>query len=62
MYVPERVVTNEEIEKMLNRPGTSDWLIENVGIKERHIMADDEATSDLALNASHEALEKVYRN
>lgn len=59
MYVPEKIVTNEEIEKMLNRPGTSDWLVENVGIRERHIMADDETTSDLALHASHEALEKA---
>ena len=59
LYVPDRVVTNEEIEKMLNRPGTSEWLVENVGIKERRIMADDQVTSDLSLFASQEALEKA---
>ena len=59
MYVPEKMLTNEEIEKMLNRPGTADWLVENVGIKQRHIMADDEVTSDLAIHAGREALEKA---
>ncbi|TFG34634.1 ketoacyl-ACP synthase III [Candidatus Thorarchaeota archaeon] len=59
MYVPARIVTNEEIEVMLGRPGTSDWLVENVGIKERRVMANDEVTSDLALYASLEALEKA---
>lgn len=62
MYVPEKIVTNEEIEKKLNRPGTSDWLIENVGVRERHVMADGEVTSDLALHASREALEKANIN
>jgi len=59
MYVPERVVTNEEIERMLGRPGTAEWLVKNVGIKERHVMADDETTSDLAVHASHQALENA---
>ena len=53
------MLTNEDIEKMLNRPGTADWLVKNVGIRQRHIMADDEVTSDLALYASQEALEKA---
>ena len=59
MYVPEKMLTNEDIEKMLNRPGTADWLVENVGIRQRHIMADDEVTSDLALHASKQALENA---
>ena len=59
MYVPKKMLTNEDIEQMLNRPGTADWLVENVGIRRRHVMADDEVTSDLALHASHEALEKA---
>ena len=59
MYVPEKMLTNEDIEKMLNRPGTADWLVKNVGIKQRHIMADDEVTSDLAIHAGREALEKA---
>jgi 3-oxoacyl-[acyl-carrier-protein] synthase-3 len=59
MYVPEKMLTNEDIEKMLNRPGTADWLVKNVGIKRRHIMADDEVTSDLALHAGRQALENA---
>jgi 3-oxoacyl-[acyl-carrier-protein] synthase-3 len=59
MYVPKKVITNREIEEMLNRPGTDDWLAENVGIRERHIMAEDEVTSDLALHAGKEALDKA---
>ena len=59
MYVPEKMLTNEEIEQLLNRPGTADWLVENVGIKRRHIMADDEVTSDLALHAGRQALENA---
>ena len=59
MYVPEKMLTNEDIEKMLDRPGTADWLVQNVGIRQRHIMAEDEVTSDLALNAGREALEKA---
>jgi 3-oxoacyl-[acyl-carrier-protein] synthase-3 len=52
-------VTNEEIEKMLGRPGTAKWLVENVGIRERHFMAEDEVTSDLATNAGLQALENA---
>jgi 3-oxoacyl-[acyl-carrier-protein] synthase-3 len=59
MYVPKKIVTNEELEKMLNRPGTADWLVKNVGIEQRCIMADDENTSDLAVNAAKEAINKV---
>jgi 3-oxoacyl-[acyl-carrier-protein] synthase-3 len=59
IYIPEKTLTNEEIEKMLDRPGTAKWLVENVGIRERHIMADDEVTSDLAANAGRRALENA---
>ena len=59
MYVPEKMLTNEDIEQMLNRPGTADWLVQNVGIRQRHVMAEDEVTSDLALHAGREALENA---
>jgi len=59
MYVPEKTLTNEEIEQMLGRPGTANWLVENVGIKQRHIMAEDEVTSDLALHAGRQAMENA---
>lgn len=53
-YLPEKVVTNEELAKTVD---TSDeWIVERTGIKRRHIAADDELTSDLALHAAREAL------
>jgi 3-oxoacyl-[acyl-carrier-protein] synthase III len=54
-YVPEKVVTNKDLEKILD---TSDeWITERTGIRERHIAADHEATSDLATIAAQRALE-----
>ncbi|WP_018935449.1 beta-ketoacyl-ACP synthase III [Thioalkalivibrio sp. ALJ24] len=54
-YLPERILTNEELEAMVD---TSDaWIRERTGIHERHIAADNELTSDLALKASERALE-----
>ncbi|NWG16764.1 MAG: ketoacyl-ACP synthase III [Chloroflexi bacterium] len=57
-YVPERVVTNADLDRMLGEP-VSDWLIENVGIRERRVMAEDQVTSDLAVYAARAALEKA---
>jgi 3-oxoacyl-[acyl-carrier-protein] synthase III len=57
-YVPERVVTNAEMEAILNEP-VDQWLIENVGIRERRFMAEDQTTSDLIVAASRRALEKA---
>jgi 3-oxoacyl-[acyl-carrier-protein] synthase-3 len=54
-YVPERVLTNADIEALVGEP-VNDWLVENVGIHERHVMADDEVTSDLAVYAGERAL------
>jgi len=53
-YLPEKILTNAELEKMVD---TSDeWITTRTGIKERHIAAKDEATSDLATKAAKEAL------
>ncbi|MCR4404302.1 MAG: ketoacyl-ACP synthase III [Candidatus Acetothermia bacterium] len=57
-YVPERVVTNAEIDQILGEP-TDQWLIENVGIRERRWMAPDQTTSDLVVEASRRALERA---
>ncbi|MEJ2012515.1 MAG: hypothetical protein P8X64_09875 [Anaerolineales bacterium] len=54
-YVPERIVTNAEMDQILGEE-TSTWLEENVGIRERHWMTDDQTTSDLVVNASRRAL------
>jgi len=57
-YVPDRVVTNQEIDQILGE-STSQWLVDNVGIRERHWMAEDQTTSDLVVEASRRALEKA---
>ena len=54
-YLPEKVVTNQDLEHMMD---TSDeWIRERTGIKRRHLAAEDEKTSDLALAAANSALE-----
>ena len=54
-YLPAEVLTNEELAK---RVGSSDeWIRTRTGIRQRHIAAESEATSDLALNAARGALE-----
>lgn len=54
-YVPEKVLTNDDLSKIVD---TSDeWITTRTGIKERHIAAPDETTSDLAVNAARKALE-----
>ena len=53
-YLPKRVVTNDELAKKMD---TSDeWIRQRTGIRERHIAADGEFTSHLALKASERAL------
>jgi len=57
LYVPKKVLTNFDIEKMVD---TSDeWIRERTGIRERRIAANEEAASDLALMASNEALKSA---
>jgi 3-oxoacyl-[acyl-carrier-protein] synthase-3 len=53
-YLPKQVLTNDDLAK---RVETSDqWIVERTGIRRRHIAADGEKTSDLALNAARDAL------
>ena len=53
-YLPERVLSNHDLEKMVD---TSDeWILTRTGIRERHIAADGEATSDLGAAAARAAL------
>lgn len=53
-YVPERVLTNEELEKII--PTNSKWIEETLGIKERRVASNKEATSDLAAKAAISAI------
>ena len=56
-YLPERVMTNLELEKLVE---TSDeWITSRTGIKERHIAAEGESTSDLAAGAARDAMENA---
>jgi len=53
-YLPAKILTNRDLERMVD---TSDeWIYARTGIRQRHIAADDEQTSDLALAASRTAL------
>jgi 3-oxoacyl-[acyl-carrier-protein] synthase-3 len=56
-YLPERVMTNQELESMVDT--SDDWIRERSGIKRRHIAADDEKTSDMALQAARRAIESA---
>ncbi|HKO22401.1 MAG TPA: 3-oxoacyl-ACP synthase, partial [Candidatus Eisenbacteria bacterium] len=56
-YAPKRVLTNAELEKMVE---TSDeWIVQRTGIRERRIVDENEATSDLALRAAQQAMERA---
>ena len=56
-YLPEKVMTNQDLEKIME---TSDeWIRERTGIKRRHIAADDESTSTIALKAARLALDRA---
>jgi len=57
-YVPDRIVTNAEIDELIGEP-TGDWLVANVGIRERRWMAPEQTTSDLIVAAAERALAKA---
>jgi 3-oxoacyl-[acyl-carrier-protein] synthase-3 len=53
-YLPSQVLTNADLSRMVD---TSDeWITQRTGIRERHIAAEGETTSDMALNAARAAL------
>ena len=54
-YLPERILTNAELSTMLDT--TDEWIVSRTGIRQRHLAADGEFTSDLALKAATRALE-----
>ena len=55
-YVPPGVLTNRDLEKMVDT--NDEWILQRVGIRERHIAAPEVATSDLAAEAAKVALAK----
>jgi 3-oxoacyl-[acyl-carrier-protein] synthase-3 len=54
-YLPEKVLTNQDLEKMVDT--TDEWIQSRTGIRERHIAAENETTSDLGYHAAVRALE-----
>src|SRR5688572_17887191 len=56
-YAPKRILTNADLEKMV---ATNDeWIVQRSGIRERRIADENEATSDLAVKAAQQALERA---
>lgn len=53
-YLPKRIVTNRELEDRIET--SDDWIVSRTGIEARHVAADDELTSDLALHAARHAM------
>jgi 3-oxoacyl-[acyl-carrier-protein] synthase-3 len=48
-YVPEKLLTNQDLEKIVNT--SNEWILKRTGIKERHIVAPGQASSDMAAEA-----------
>jgi 3-oxoacyl-[acyl-carrier-protein] synthase-3 len=53
-YLPSRTLTNAELATMVDT--TDDWIVQRTGIRERHIAAEGETTSDMAIHAARAAL------
>ena len=56
-YLPAHVLTNADLEKLVET--TDQWIVERTGIRERHIAAEGELTSDLATQAARAALDSA---
>ena len=54
-YVPERILTNEDLERMVETSDT--WIVERTGIRERRLAGPGQACSDLGIEAAHRALQ-----
>src|SRR2546430_8334182 len=56
-FLPKRVLTNADLEKMVET--NDEWIVQRTGIRERRIVDENEATSDLAVRAAQQALERA---
>ncbi len=56
-YLPEKVLTNNDLAKIVDT--NDEWIFERTGIRERHIAAEGELTSDLGTKAAVQALERA---
>jgi len=55
-YVPSKILTNDDLSKMVDT--TDEWITKRTGIKERHIAAENETTSDMGVAAAKLAIER----
>mgnify|MGYP001407504106 FL=1 len=55
-YLPKKILSNYDLEKMVDT--TDDWIISRTGIENRHIVDDNEATSDMGAQIANQLLEK----
>jgi 3-oxoacyl-[acyl-carrier-protein] synthase-3 len=56
-YAPEKILTNADLEKMVET--TDEWIVSRTGMKERHVIGPEQATSDMVLIAARRALENA---
>ncbi|HZP19993.1 MAG TPA: beta-ketoacyl-ACP synthase III [Bauldia sp.] len=56
-YLPKKVLTNDDLAQIVDT--TDEWIVQRTGIRERHVAADGELTSDLAVRAAERALENA---
>jgi len=57
-YLPARILSNEELARSVET--TDEWIVQRTGIRERHIAAPGELTSDLAIHAARAALAHAH--
>ena len=55
-YVPSKILSNDDLSKIVNT--TDEWITKRTGIKERHIAAKDETTSDMGVEAAKKAIKR----
>ena len=56
-YLPKRIITNDELARRIDT--TDEWITQRTGIRQRHVAADGEMTSDLAVKAAEQALHQA---
>lgn len=56
-YLPEKIVTNHDLATKIET--NHDWIVQRTGIEQRHVAADDQKTSDLAIEAAKKALKNA---
>jgi 3-oxoacyl-[acyl-carrier-protein] synthase-3 len=57
-YVPDKILTNADLEKMVET--TDEWIVTRTGIRERHVLSAEQATSDLGIEAARRALKSAH--